>query len=56
MDFDVNVRERILRPVKMSNYFISGASGPLKAGTAVAWEFADSPWGRMPGGPTPCGA
>ena len=52
MDFDVNVRERILKPVgevfvavvdpeKMAHYFISGASGPLKAGTTVIWEFAD---------------
>ena len=52
MDLDVNVRERILKPVsevfaavvdpeKMSRYFISGASGPLKAGTMVVWEFAD---------------
>jgi uncharacterized protein YndB with AHSA1/START domain len=52
MDFDVNVRERIAKPVsevfaafvdpkKMSNYFISGASGPMKAGTTVVWEFAD---------------
>ena len=51
-DFDVSVRERILMPVnevfaavvdpaKMSNYFISGASGPMKAGTTVLWEFAD---------------
>ena len=28
-------------PEKMSNYFISGASGPLKAGTEVVWEFVD---------------
>lgn len=52
MDFDVNVRERILAPVnevfaavvdpeKMSNYFVSGSSGPLKAGTTVVWEFSD---------------
>lgn len=52
MEFDVNVRERILRPVdevfdavvdpeKMSKYFISGASGPLKAGASIIWEFAD---------------
>ena len=52
MSFDVSVRERILKPVnevfvavvdpaKMSNYFISGASGALKAGTTVVWEFAD---------------
>ena len=51
MDFDVNVRERILKPVnevfdavvdpkKMTNYFISGASGPLKPGR-VEWEFGD---------------
>jgi len=51
MDFDVNVRERILKPVdevfdavvdphKMSNYFISRASGPIKAGR-VEWEFGD---------------
>jgi uncharacterized protein YndB with AHSA1/START domain len=51
MDFDVNVRERILKPVnevfdavvdpkKMSNYFISGASGPIKVGR-VEWEFGD---------------
>ena len=52
MDFEVNVRERILKPVsevfaavvdpeQMSNYFISRASGPIKAGTTVIWEFAD---------------
>jgi uncharacterized protein YndB with AHSA1/START domain len=52
MEFDVNVRERILKPVpevfqavvdpaKMSNYFISSASGPLEAGKAVVWKFAD---------------
>ena len=52
MDFDVSVRERILKPVnevfdavvdpeKMSNYFISGASGPIRADTTVIWEFAD---------------
>jgi uncharacterized protein YndB with AHSA1/START domain len=51
MDFDVNVRERILKPVnevfdavvdphKMCNYFISRASGPIKVG-AVEWEFGD---------------
>lgn len=52
MDFDVKVRERMLKPVsevfqavvdpaKMSKYFISGASGPLEVGKAVIWEFAD---------------
>ncbi len=51
MDFDVKVQERILNPVnevfdavvdpdKMSNYFISGASGPIQVGT-VEWEFGD---------------
>jgi len=51
MDFEVNLRERILKPVnevfdavvdpkKMSNYFISGASGPIKVGW-VEWEFGD---------------
>jgi uncharacterized protein YndB with AHSA1/START domain len=52
MEVEVNVRDRILKPVnevfaafvdpaKMSHYFISGASGPMKAGTKVEWEFAD---------------
>jgi len=52
MKVDVNVRDRILKPVnevfaafvdpaKMSQYFISGASGPMKAGTKVEWELAD---------------
>ena len=51
MGVEVNVRDRILKPVdevfdalvdpaKMSQYFISGASGPMKAGTRVEWEFA----------------
>ena len=52
MDVEVNVRERILKPVKevfaafidpakMSHYFISGGSGPMKPATTVEWEFAD---------------
>ena len=52
MAFDVNVRERILRPVsqvftavvepaQMSRYFISKGSGKLEAGKEVTWEFAD---------------
>jgi len=52
MSFDVKVRERILKPVsevfnafvdpvQMSNYFISGASGPIEPGAHVIWEFAD---------------
>jgi uncharacterized protein YndB with AHSA1/START domain len=51
MDFDVNVRERILKPVsevfdavvdphKMCNYFATGASGPIQLGK-VEWEFGD---------------
>lgn len=50
-DIEVNVRERILRPIaevfdavvdpaKMSNYFISSASGPMKPGP-VTWTFGD---------------
>ena len=52
MDVQVNVRERILRPAdevfaaivdpaRMSQYFITGGSGPMVAGTTVEWEFAD---------------
>src|SRR4051794_26355306 len=52
MAFDVNVRERILRPVnqvfaavvdpdQMSQYFISKGSGRLETGKDVIWEFAD---------------
>src|ERR1700678_752844 len=48
---EVRVRERILRPIgevfdavvdpaKMANYFISGASGPMRPGP-VTWEFGD---------------
>ncbi len=51
-DVIVNVESRILKPInevfdaiidpaKMAHYFISGASGPLKAGTTVKREFAD---------------
>jgi uncharacterized protein YndB with AHSA1/START domain len=52
MDIEANVEDRVLRPVnevftaivdpaRMSRYFISGASGPMRAGTTVEWEFAD---------------
>ena len=52
LELDVNVRDRILKPVnevfaafvdpaKMSQYFISGASGRMEAGTRVEWEFVD---------------
>lgn len=51
-DLIVNVENRILKPVnevfdaiidpaKMAHYFISSASGPMKAGSTVMWEFAD---------------
>jgi uncharacterized protein YndB with AHSA1/START domain len=50
-DIEINVRERILKPVgevfdavidpaKLSKYFISCASGPIKRGP-VTWEFGD---------------
>ena len=49
--FDVNVRERILKPVgevfdavvdpdQMSQYFFTRASGPIRPGK-VEWEFGD---------------
>ena len=52
MELEAKVHDRIARPAdevfdaivdpaKMSRYFISGASGPMKAGTTVEWEFAD---------------
>lgn len=52
MDIEVNVQDRILKPAhqvfaavvdpeKISQYFVSRASGPMKAGTSVEWEFAD---------------
>jgi uncharacterized protein YndB with AHSA1/START domain len=52
MDVEVNVHDRILKPVdevfsavvdpkKMSHYFISRGSGPIRAGSRVEWEFAD---------------
>ena len=52
MEFEVNVRERMLKPVgeifdavidpdKMRHYFISGASGPMQAGKRITWEFGD---------------
>jgi uncharacterized protein YndB with AHSA1/START domain len=52
MNVDVNVKDRILKPVedvfaaivdpaKMSGYFTSRGSGPMAPGTRVEWEFAD---------------
>jgi uncharacterized protein YndB with AHSA1/START domain len=31
----------IVDPARMAQYFISCASGPMKAGTRVQWKFAD---------------
>lgn len=52
INVEVNVQDRVLKPVgevfaaivdpaKMSGYFISGGSGPMKAGATVEWQFAD---------------
>ena len=52
LELEARVEDRVLKPVgevfraivdpaHMSRYFISGASGPLEAGTTVEWEFAD---------------
>jgi uncharacterized protein YndB with AHSA1/START domain len=52
MNIDVNVHDRILKPVgevfaavvdpaRMAHYFISSASGPMEAGSDVEWQFAD---------------
>jgi uncharacterized protein YndB with AHSA1/START domain len=51
-EVEVNVQDRILRPVsevfaaiidpaKMSGYFISRASGPMKQDATVEWNFDD---------------
>ena len=51
-DIEVNVHERILCPVedvyaalvdpsRLSGFFVSRASGPLRGGADVDWEFAD---------------
>jgi uncharacterized protein YndB with AHSA1/START domain len=52
MDIDVKVKDKILRPVaevfdavlnqqKLSNFFISRASGPLTEGASTTWFFDD---------------
>ena len=52
MELEAKVHDRISRPAaevfdaivdpaRMSRYFISGASGRMRAGTTVEWEFAD---------------
>jgi uncharacterized protein YndB with AHSA1/START domain len=51
-EVEVNVQDRILRPVsevfaaiidpaKMSGYFISRATGPMKQGAEIEWNFDD---------------
>jgi uncharacterized protein YndB with AHSA1/START domain len=52
MDIDVKVKDKVLKPIgevfdaivnpnKLSNFFISRASGPLKKGESVTWFFDD---------------
>ena len=52
MNIEANVEDKVLKPVNevfaaivdpevMSQYFTTGSSGPMKAGTTVVWEFAD---------------
>ena len=52
MDVEVNVRERVLKPIaevfdaiidptKLAQFFVSHGSAPLRSGTKVEWEFAD---------------
>jgi len=52
MNVEVNVKDRVLRPVdevfaaivdpdRMSRYFLTHGSGPLKAGSTVRWDFED---------------
>ena len=52
MDIDVKVKDKILKPIaevfdavvnpqKLSNFFISRASGPLEEGASITWFFDD---------------
>jgi uncharacterized protein YndB with AHSA1/START domain len=52
MNVEVNVKDRVLKPVhevftaivdpaRMSRFFISSGSAPMKNGTTVEWIFAD---------------
>ena len=58
MDIDVTVKDKILKPIgeifdaivnpnKLSNFFITRASGPLKEGESVTWFFDDT-GGQLP--------
>ena len=43
------VFEAVYDPKNLNRYFTTGgASGPLKEGTAVTWQFADGPDGGTP--------
>jgi uncharacterized protein YndB with AHSA1/START domain len=52
MDIEVKVKDKILKPVteifeaivnpdKLSNFFITRASGPIKVGDPLTWFFDD---------------
>jgi uncharacterized protein YndB with AHSA1/START domain len=52
MNIKADVKDRILKPIaevfdaivnpdKISGYFISSASGPLKLGETITWKFSD---------------
>jgi uncharacterized protein YndB with AHSA1/START domain len=52
MEIQVSVKDRVLRPVaevfeaivnpdKLSGFFVSSASGPIKESATVTWHFAD---------------
>lgn len=58
MDIDVKVKDKILKPIaevfdfvvnpqKLSNFFISGASGPLEEGASIIWFF-ENIGGQLP--------
>jgi uncharacterized protein YndB with AHSA1/START domain len=38
-----DVFEAVVDPKKLTGYFIQNASGPLKEGTTVKWQFAEVP-------------
>jgi uncharacterized protein YndB with AHSA1/START domain len=37
------VFDAVVNPGKLSGYFVQKASGPLRAGTTVQWQFAEVP-------------
>jgi uncharacterized protein YndB with AHSA1/START domain len=53
MEVQVNVKDRILKPInvvfesivkpeKLSGYFVSNASGPIEEGVTIIWSFDDA--------------